>query len=72
VSYAESSDEDDHDVFAPRKSNRGNPRRPRITTTIVEDDEDDFELDDNIGADEENGLERPRIQLDYANPFCNR
>ncbi|KAB5584913.1 muts domain V-domain-containing protein [Coniochaeta sp. 2T2.1] len=51
VTYAESSDEDDIDVYVPRKSSRANPRRR--TTTILEDDEDDFQLDDTAAAEED-------------------
>jgi DNA mismatch repair protein MSH6 len=51
VSYAESSDEDDADMPTARTSTRTRQRRSRAT--IMEDDEDDFQVDNDVVAEEE-------------------
>ncbi len=50
VSYAESSDEEDGDVFVSMSARQAG-RRSRPRATLVEDDEDDYNFENDGAAD---------------------
>ena len=54
INYAESSDDEDQDVFATLKAKRARANN-RVRPSVVDDDEDDFD-GDNGDPEEEDGM----------------